>query len=127
MIRRPPRSTLLTHSFPTRRSSDLFNITRAALGKRYTPELNIELPVRRGLLAIARDPIFIDSMCELANNVDEARHHAASNIAQLLASTPRSEEHTSELQSLMRISYAVFCLKKTQQKITNVGKNHVYT
>src|SRR3546814_7807069 len=37
----------------------------------------------------------------------------------------RSEEHTSELQSLMRISYAVFCLKKkktkehTQQKLTN--------
>src|SRR3546814_2955977 len=28
----------------------------------------------------------------------------------------RSEEHTSELQSLMRISYAVFCLKKTKQK-----------
>src|SRR3546814_947047 len=30
---------------------------------------------------------------------------------------PRSEEHTSELQSLMRISYAVFCLKKKQQHI----------
>src|SRR3546814_7849608 len=29
----------------------------------------------------------------------------------------RSEEHTSELQSLMRISYAVFCLKKTKNKI----------
>src|SRR3546814_1512600 len=29
---------------------------------------------------------------------------------------PRSEEHTSELQSLMRISYAVFCLKKTKTK-----------
>src|SRR3546814_10270113 len=29
--------------------------------------------------------------------------------------TPRSEEHTSELQSLMRISYAVFCLKKKKQ------------
>src|SRR3546814_4158643 len=29
---------------------------------------------------------------------------------------PRSEEHTSELQSLMRISYAVFCLKKKTQK-----------
>src|SRR3546814_2566839 len=28
---------------------------------------------------------------------------------------PRSEEHTSELQSLMRISYAVFCLKKKKQ------------
>src|SRR3546814_1388772 len=31
---------------------------------------------------------------------------------------PRSEEHTSELQSLMRISYAVFCLKKKTNKIT---------
>src|SRR3546814_8369484 len=31
---------------------------------------------------------------------------------------PRSEEHTSELQSLMRISYAVFCLKKKKQKHT---------
>src|SRR3546814_5835815 len=30
--------------------------------------------------------------------------------------TSRSEEHTSELQSLMRISYAVFCLKKTKQQ-----------
>src|SRR3546814_8082877 len=29
---------------------------------------------------------------------------------------PRSEEHTSELQSLMRLSYAVFCLKKKKQK-----------
>src|SRR3546814_2256733 len=35
-----------------------------------------------------------------------------------IAETPaqRSEEHTSELQSLMRISYAVFCLKKKKQK-----------
>src|SRR3546814_6625306 len=32
-----------------------------------------------------------------------------------LGQTPRSEEHTSELQSLMRISYAVFCLKKKKK------------
>src|SRR3546814_7908861 len=32
----------------------------------------------------------------------------------------RSEEHTSELQSLMRISYAVFCLKKKQDNTTNI-------
>src|SRR3546814_3362528 len=32
------------------------------------------------------------------------------------ASFPRSEEHTSELQSLMRISYAVFCLKKKKNE-----------
>src|SRR3546814_14337165 len=122
MIRRPPRSTLLTHSFPTRRSSDLFNITRAALGKRYTPELNIELPVRRGLLAIARDPIFIDSMCELANNVDEARHHAASNNAQLLASTPsaasRSEERRvgKECVSTCRYRWSPYHEKKKNKK-----------
>src|SRR3546814_1574979 len=37
---------------------------------------------------------------------------------------PRSEEHTSELQSLMRISYAVFCLKKKKHKNnTNSNKN----
>src|SRR3546814_8465485 len=35
----------------------------------------------------------------------------------------RSEEHTSELQSLMRISYAVFCLKKTKQKRLIDSKN----
>src|SRR3546814_8136693 len=34
----------------------------------------------------------------------------------------RSEEHTSELQSLMRISYAVFCLKKKKKKIHNNQK-----
>src|SRR3546814_2175933 len=37
----------------------------------------------------------------------------------------RSEEHTSELQSLMRISYAVFCLKK--QKPINITYIHTYT
>src|SRR3546814_8560494 len=35
------------------------------------------------------------------------------------AEPERSEEHTSELQSLMRISYAVFCLKKKKHKITH--------
>src|SRR3546814_5476456 len=39
----------------------------------------------------------------------------------------RSEEHTSELQSLMRISYAVFCLKKKKQKklLTNDSQNTI--
>src|SRR3546814_2444730 len=36
----------------------------------------------------------------------------------------RSEEHTSELQSLMRISYAVFCLKKTTRKNTRTNDEH---
>src|SRR3546814_9793883 len=43
-----------------------------------------------------------------ARRRDDDRHHAA-----------RSEEHTSELQSLMRTSYAVFCLKKKKKITTN--------
>src|SRR3546814_9128135 len=39
-----------------------------------------------------------------------------------IESRARSEEHTSELQSIMRISYAVFCLKKKTQHITQVIK-----
>src|SRR3546814_3696343 len=35
----------------------------------------------------------------------------------------RSEEHTSELQSLMRISYAVFCLKKKKEKTTDTNRS----
>src|SRR3546814_1131269 len=51
-----------------------------------------------------------------------ARHAATAQArvtAPLTPAAPRSEEHTSELQSLMRISYAVFCLQKktTQSKL----------
>src|SRR3546814_8263016 len=48
---------------------------------------------------------------------------AVSRSASALAT--RSEEHTSELQSLMRISYAVFCLKK--KKINKMNKNNKYS
>src|SRR3546814_6075920 len=41
----------------------------------------------------------------------------------LPARQARSEEHTSELQSLMRLSYAVFCLKKKKQKTTKKLQN----
>src|SRR3546814_2337580 len=42
------------------------------------------------------------------------------------ASAWRSEEHTSELQSLMRISYAVFCLKKKTKKHKNLSISDTY-
>src|SRR3546814_9236346 len=48
---------------------------------------------------------------ELASLGDGAYRVSTVDVA-----TTRSEEHTSELQSLMRISYAVFCLKKTKKK-----------
>src|SRR3546814_5142779 len=44
------------------------------------------------------------------------RRQASTRLPRSSASTSRSEEHTSELQSLMRISYAVFCLKKKKKK-----------
>src|SRR3546814_1768612 len=47
--------------------------------------------------------------------VNQAYDNMGLNNTQMFA-TLRSEEHTSELQSLMRISYAVFCLKKKQKK-----------
>src|SRR3546814_9458504 len=46
----------------------------------------------------------------------EPRSRIPSTKMLLDASKPRSEEHTSELQSLMRISYAVFCLKKKKNQ-----------
>src|SRR3546814_1261064 len=44
--------------------------------------------------------------------------HIAIDIGVAEVAALRSEEHTSELQSLMRISYAVFCLKKKKKKNT---------
>src|SRR3546814_5734355 len=56
----------------------------------------------------------VDRMCPVG--VEQRRRRRAVGKAERVAGGPlarrRSEEHTSELQSLMRISYAVFCLKK---------------
>src|SRR3546814_2878883 len=67
--------------------------------------------------------------------VDQARPESIPLLREKLASgvnhlrdntAERSEEHTSELQSLMRISYAVFCLKK-KNKNTNTTYNRHHT
>src|SRR3546814_7981591 len=59
------------------------------------------------------DPISAKAMQDELTHWDDIEVH----VGERMTSTTghgRSEEHTSELQSLMRISYAVFCLKKTQ-------------
>src|SRR3546814_128910 len=56
---------------------------------------------------------YFDSEDDARAYFDEMRFMLAAQIA-----APRSEEHTSELQSLMRISYAVFCLKKKKKQHT---------
>src|SRR3546814_8532887 len=55
--------------------------------------------------------------------------HASLASPILLGGAPRSEEHTSELKSLMRISYAVFCLKKKKNKIRqhHTKEQRIYT
>src|SRR3546814_4783932 len=95
MLRLPPRSTR-THSFPTRRSSDLHSAIHEA---RPDAHCVMHLHTRDGVAVSAVE----EGLLPL-------------NQSSIIAGA-RSEEHTSELQSLMRISYAVFCLKK--KKITD--------
>src|SRR3546814_9704629 len=93
MIRRPPRSTRTDTLFPY---TTLFRSGRHGRG----PHLSLlqQQGSHRGRGRKTRPRILPD--------------HA-----------PRSEEHTSELQSLMRISYAVFCLKKTNKRAKNTSTN----
>src|SRR3546814_8738351 len=62
--------------------------------------------------AIARTPVVFLTMDAAEETVMRSKRHAVSGYLVKPTSTAklRSEEHTSELQSLMRISYAVFCL-----------------
>src|SRR3546814_1153438 len=119
-LRRPPRSTRTDTLFPytTLFRSVAERRDRSVLGRRGDP-------ADRGWLCRAR------RRCAGRAGGEEARGGEAGKMS-------RSEEHTSELQSLMRISYAVFCLKKkkhnehtteirssTTQEITNVkAQNH---
>src|SRR3546814_4866381 len=92
MIRRPPRSTRTDTLFPY---TTLFRSHYPRASTRYTAKL----PLRVAVAALSRQ-----------------------NMPLGARKLGRSEEHTSELQSLMRISYAVFCLKK--KKTTNNTLTH---
>src|SRR3546814_6439415 len=97
MIRRPPRST---------RTDTLFPYTTLFRSSGLEPTRSVETR-RTGLQPLAH----------LSHAVGGLVGHIPAGL-----DPPRSEEHTSELQSLMRTSYAVFCLKKknipTQLHIT---------
>src|SRR3546814_6615442 len=108
MIRRPPRSTRTDTLFPY---TTLFRSAFGFIGhSRYLPDrrdLNRSFPGSpKGSLAAQLAYIFLNEVVARSDcGID--LHSAAIH---------RSEEHTSELQSLMRISYAVFCLKKKTKK-----------
>src|SRR3546814_9735388 len=103
MIRRPPRSTRTDTLFPY---STLFR----SLGSAY-PGLNA-----LGWRKLTRNwAVFFVAMALLNEIVWRSTNWdfwVGFKLWGALPLTFRSEEHTSELQSLMRISYAVFCLKK---------------
>src|SRR3546814_7292506 len=95
MILRPPRSTRTDTLFPY---TTLF---RSSPGGRANHAGN-----RAGRASV---PSTTDGGNRHEGCFASTRHMVAGGVR---ARSPRSEEHTSELQSLMRISYAVFCLKK---------------
>src|SRR3546814_2343014 len=106
MIRPPPRST---------RTDTLFPYTTLFRSRRLLPP-GPPLLLRHGRLRRHRR----GAVALQAKNAKSARCGRQTWISRgLRSNSGRSEEHTSELQSLMRISYAVFCLKK---KITDVIK-----
>src|SRR3546814_5605213 len=111
MIRRPPRSTRTDTLFPY---TTLFR----SLAENRLPDA--EGALRARLKADATDvaaalvnPI---TPCFDAQYAAPPTEPTRPMIDAVLTITPRSEEHTSELQSLMRISYAVFCLKKKNRQ-----------
>src|SRR3546814_4173312 len=131
MRRRPPRSTRTDTLFPY---TTLFRSVRDhAAGVDVDALARGELAFHHGAAGVHEHPAVALELLhdealaaeqageDLALEVDAHRHAARTGQeAVLLADQPaavlgqlhRSEEHTSELQSLMRISYAVFCLKK---------------
>src|SRR3546814_8506427 len=123
MIRRPPSSTRTDTLFP------------------YTTLCRSTAPGK------IRDVQALGGTCDLVDDPAQvhtrAAEHAARGACHLdqfglaeratdwrgnnnIAESIRSEEHTSELQSLMRISYAVFCLKKKKKNDTKHHDNSIY-
>src|SRR3546814_6339468 len=120
MRRRPPRSTRTDTLFPYTPLYRSHKIIEGKIAVRYSVEAivcgRIETKSRRRGMAIDRKA----GACKGCAS-ERALIHAGSRIGKAGAVTAdhliiRSEEHTSELQSLMRISYAVFCLKKKNEE-----------
>src|SRR3546814_2873772 len=98
MIRRPPRST---------RTDTLFPYTTLFRSRQHEQHLRV--------LAQRRD---------LQSRRSRRRWSGRGDRIGMARYPRRSEEHTSELQSLMRISYAVFCLKKKNHKNADITNSH---
>src|SRR3546814_2360183 len=116
MIRRPPRSTRTDTLFPY---TTLF---RSSDGQRHARATDrARLPVRGMTMKLLVDHItHYQYDAPVGYALQQVRLTPKDRPGQQSVHgwTIRSEEHTSELQSLMRISYAVFCLKKKKTTIS---------
>src|SRR3546814_2482345 len=122
MIRRPPRSTRTDTLFPYTtlfRSRDRYECARDAECARTARRRNAR-PVgdRDGQGVRTGDPPPRRASYGKGSRRDLRRRRRRALFHHRQRCRWRSEEHTSELQSLMRISYAVFCLKKKKHKHT---------
>src|SRR3546814_4592418 len=127
MIRRPPRSTRTDTLFPytTLFRSELALHVGQHRDRQVAQILMVALPGEVHELAVDREPEKLGvAVDELLVEPAEGRDLRRADEGEVLRpgeeheplARERSEEHTSELQSLMRISYAVFCLTKHTQK-----------
>src|SRR3546814_5712029 len=111
---------LLTHSFPTRLSSDLRVVDRTPAPPRHRAVMGrAARPLReRHVLGLHPRARGEDDVPEAGLPFIDPQQIVLHRKAEVGRPQPgrRSEEHTSELQSLMRISYAVFCLKKNKKQ-----------
>src|SRR3546814_11751110 len=107
MHRLPPRSTRTDTLFPY---TTLFRSQPARGSQSQKPDLS---PDCRLQLACMKSELLVIADQHVAVNTFPGLVHTARHTMGVgFTRSRRSEEHTSELQSLMRISYAVFCLKK---------------
>src|SRR3546814_2148200 len=112
MIRRPPRSTRTDPLFPY---TTLFRSTiGATTWAEYKKHIEKDPALTRRFQTVQIDEPSEEKAILMMRGVASVmeKHHK------------RSEEHTSELQSLMRISYAVFCLKKNYHILNITMHNH---
>src|SRR3546814_6574623 len=118
MIRRPPRSTRTDTLFPYTtlfRSSELPGRTSAYETSDVRPQVNgliLQRLFTEGDQVQAGQALYRIDPAPYEAQVASARAALSRSRAAIASTAARSEEHTSELQSLMRNSYAVFCLKK---------------
>src|SRR3546814_6298711 len=115
MTRRPPRSTRTDTLFPY---TTLFR-SRIKIDRSFIAAMRGSPDAQAIVVAIVRLGESLAMPITAEGVEDEA---TAIELTRLGCSKGRSEEHTSELQSLMRISYAVFCLKKKNNTDKNEDK-----